>query len=78
MSIGDPAMDFADLLDSYGRAFVEIILASYLPERDTTFLQRASFYAGFMPFHEVLFGLIESDESHIQRGVKRIQQALAE
>lgn len=74
MCIGDPAMDFADLFESYGRGFVEMVFNSYEPVRDATFWQRVSFYATVMPFYEVLFGLRRSDEVHIKRGVEKIEQ----
>jgi aminoglycoside 2''-phosphotransferase len=74
VSIGDPAMDFADLFASYGRNFVEMVLARYEPERDATFWERVSFYASVMPFYEVLFGLEEGDEAHIRHGMKGIEQ----
>lgn len=75
MSIGDPAMDFADLFESYRRGFVEMVFDSYEPARDATFWQRVSFYTTVMPFYEVLFGLREGDEAHIKRGVEKIEQA---
>lgn len=77
MSIGDPAMDFADLFESYGRGFVEMVFNSYEPARDATFWQRVSFYATVMPFYEVLFGLRRSDEARIRHGLEMIEQALA-
>jgi aminoglycoside 2''-phosphotransferase len=77
VSIGDAAMDFADLFASYGAEFVELIFASYDPERDGTFWERVEFYAVVMPFHEVLFGLGEGDEARIRSGAQGIEEALA-
>jgi aminoglycoside 2''-phosphotransferase len=76
VKIGDPAMDFADLLHTYGREFVEVVLANYQLEQDATFWQRVSFYAAAMPFYEVLYGLIESDEAHVQHGLDGVRASL--
>lgn len=78
VKIGDPAMDFADLLHTYGRAFVDVVLARYQLERDATFWQRVAFYADAMPFYEVLYGLIEGDEAHVQHGLDRVQSVLSQ
>lgn len=77
-SIGDPALDFVGVLSEYGRAFTEATLADYRGEQDATFWQRMQFYLAVAPFHEVLYGVQESDVAHIRQGVQGIEQALAQ
>jgi hypothetical protein len=76
--IGDPALDFVGLLSEYGREFTEATLAGYRGEQDATFWQRMYFYLSVVPFHEVLYGVMEGDEARIRQGVKGIEQALAQ
>ncbi len=71
VSIGDPAMDFADPLKTYGPEFVSALFASYQQEWDATFQQRMRFYIAIMPLQEVLYGLLEGDESHVRNGLAR-------
>lgn len=71
VSIGDPAMDFADPLKTYGPEFAAALFAGYQQEWDVTFQQRMRFYIAIMPLQEVLYGLLEGDESHVRRGLDR-------
>ncbi|HEU5368459.1 MAG TPA: phosphotransferase, partial [Ktedonobacterales bacterium] len=76
--IGDPALDFVGLLSEYGHEFTEATLAGYRGEQDATFWRRMHFYLRVVPFHEVLYGVQEGDETHIRQGVEGIEQALAQ
>jgi aminoglycoside 2''-phosphotransferase len=71
VSIGDPAMDFAYPLKTYGPEFVSALFAGYQGEWDATFQERMRFYIAIMPLQEVLYGLLEGDESHVRNGLER-------
>ncbi|HEU5099288.1 MAG TPA: phosphotransferase [Roseiflexaceae bacterium] len=69
VAIGDPAIDFAGLLDAYGEEFVERVLAHYQGQIDTGFQKRMRFYWGAMPLNTVLFGLTTGQDAYVQEGL---------
>jgi aminoglycoside 2''-phosphotransferase len=71
-AIGDPAIDFAGLLASYGEDFVERVLSHYQGTVDTSFRQRMRFYLGVMPLNTLLFGLDTAQEQFVQQGLAEI------
>lgn len=72
LAIGDPAIDFAGLLDAYGEEFVERVLAGYHGEADTAFRARMRFYRGVMPLNTVLFGLSTGQAEHVREGLEAV------
>lgn len=76
-SIGDPALDFTGLLCDLGREFAERVAASYQGDIDATFWRRAEFYGRLAPFHEIRFGQVDGDASHLQRGLDALRETLA-
>ena len=72
VALGDPAIDFAGLLDAYGEEFVERVLAHYQGEVDRTFRGRMRFYRGVMPLNTVLFGLSTGQAAYVQQGLRAV------
>jgi len=75
--IGDPALDFAGLLNDCGPHFAREVLAGYRGDTDETFWLRVVFYARIIPFHEILFGLDTNDEECVRRVLQELRQTLA-
>jgi aminoglycoside 2''-phosphotransferase len=71
-AIGDPAIDFAGLLASYGEDFVERVLSDYQGEVDASFRDRMRFYLRVMPINTLLFGLSTRQEDYVQQGLAEI------
>lgn len=65
---GDPALDIAGLIASYGHEFVELFRRFY-PNLEGA-LDRASFYAGTFALQEALFGLDNDDQEAFRNGIK--------
>jgi aminoglycoside 2''-phosphotransferase len=59
--VGDPATDFACLLDQYGETFVWRV-AKFYPDFDEALLERARFWAGTLRLQWLLGGLRYPDE----------------
>lgn len=59
--IGDPAADFACLIDQFGETFVWQV-AKYYPQFDEALLERARFWAGTLRLQWLLGGLRYPDE----------------
>jgi aminoglycoside 2''-phosphotransferase len=74
--IGDPAHDFTGLYLDLGPDFARSVLARYPRTLDETAEQRIQFYAAIVPFHEIRFGQLESDESHIAAGLSALRRNL--
>lgn len=71
--IGDPAFDFAGLLDSYGEPFTRRVLGHYGGQIDRTFLRRAAFYRDAMRFNDVLYGLRTGLREYVEEGLEGIR-----
>jgi aminoglycoside 2''-phosphotransferase len=71
-AIGDPAFDFAGLLD-LGPEFVQGIWAAYRGSRGGGMLKRARFYRAIAPCYEVLFGLDCGLPEHMTAGLKELR-----
>jgi len=65
--LGDPAIDFAGLLISYGETLYEQCYAVY-PEMEQA-LKRARFYCGTFALQEALFGIENGDQTAFQNGM---------
>jgi aminoglycoside 2''-phosphotransferase len=65
--LGDPAIDFAGLLISYGEKLYEQCYAVY-PEMEQA-LKRARFYCGTFALQEALFGIENGDQTALQNGI---------
>jgi aminoglycoside 2''-phosphotransferase len=72
-AIGDPAIDFVGLLYSYGRKFVERVIASYQGDLGTNFWERAVFYTRIIPIYAVLYGPEIDDEDHTREGLADLE-----
>jgi aminoglycoside 2''-phosphotransferase len=71
-AIGDPAIDFAGLLDNYGEDVVERVLTHYHRAVDLSFRQRVRFYCAAMPINVVLFGLDTGQEQLVREGLEEL------
>ena len=71
-AIGDPAFDFAGLLD-YGDAFVAQVLEAYQGPAERKALKRVRFYKAIAPCYEVLFGLDAGLAEHVTAGLAGLQ-----
>jgi aminoglycoside 2''-phosphotransferase len=65
--LGDPAVDFAGLLSSYGEAFLWRCMRSYPQLED--FLPRVHFYQGVFALEEALFGIENDDPEAFKAGI---------
>ncbi|UUZ90458.1 aminoglycoside phosphotransferase family protein [Paenibacillus sp. P25] len=66
--IGDPAVDYAALLASYGEGFFRFVTDEN-PEVNR-YLARISFYRGTFALQEALFGLENNDEEAFRNGME--------
>ncbi len=75
ISIGDPACDFPCLVD-YGTMFVQWVLAKYLGNIDSTFLQRRTFYRDCIGFWEILGGIDLNNSKYVEIGLIRLRKTI--
>jgi aminoglycoside phosphotransferase (APT) family kinase protein len=76
-TVGDPAIDFAWLLNGSGEAFA-YELAEQLPERlDESTRRRALFFHQLGPWHEVTYGRSLGDDSFVRSGLQGVRERLS-
>jgi aminoglycoside 2''-phosphotransferase len=68
--LGDPALDFAGLLDSCGADFVRQALKSYARQVDDRFWDRMIFYRDIIPFYQMHYGLEFGEKGHFLEGLQ--------
>jgi len=73
---GDPALDFAGLLDTGGEAFVHRVLEAYRREMGPNFWARLQFYHQIAPFYRVQYGLETGDDAHLRGGLEELERML--
>jgi aminoglycoside 2''-phosphotransferase len=73
----DPALDFTDLRRELGDEFARHMLAAYGHPTDASWFRRMDFYAGMEPFHEIHFGQLDGNATHLAHGIARTRQQLA-
>jgi aminoglycoside 2''-phosphotransferase len=66
--LGDPAVDLAGLLSSYGEPFLKRMIKTY-PELES-FWGRVVFYQGTFALIEALFGIEHGDPEALQSGIR--------
>lgn len=69
--IGDPAVDYAGLLASYGERFFRFVADEY-PEA-TDMMDRIVFYHGTFALQEALFGIENNDPAAFRNGMERFR-----
>lgn len=74
--IGDPALDFAWLLNRLGERFGSELLAAYEGEADAGFCDRAAFYHLLGPWHEVTYGLDRGGPDYVESGLAGVRARL--
>ena len=75
-AVGDPALDFAGLLDC-GQPFVRSVLAAYGGHGDMGILARAGFYQAIGPCYQVLYGLDVGAQEHVIQGLNGLRTVWA-
>lgn len=75
-SIGDPAIDFTGIYWDCGEEFTKRVLARYGEKVDGTFWERALFYYKIGAFHEIEYGQLINDDTHIKNGLKHLSKVL--
>ncbi|HZG14922.1 MAG TPA: aminoglycoside phosphotransferase family protein [Candidatus Bathyarchaeia archaeon] len=68
--IGDPAVDYAALLASYGDGFLRLLEEHYPNIRNM--MERVVFYKGTFALQEALFGLEHGDHTAFQSGITTV------
>jgi len=71
-AIGDPAMDFAGLLDC-GLTWTQSVMAAYAGRSDASILTRAQFYRAIGPAYQILYGLDIGAPEHISQGLDQLR-----
>jgi aminoglycoside phosphotransferase (APT) family kinase protein len=74
--IGDPALDFAWLLNGLGPGFARDLLASYEEETDPGLTQRAAFFHLLGPWHEVAYGPDLGLTGSVESGLAGVRERL--
>ncbi|UCE95722.1 MAG: phosphotransferase [Candidatus Bathyarchaeota archaeon] len=74
--IGDPAIDFTGLYWDCKEKFTKRVLANYEGKVDNTFWERTVFYYKIGAFHEISWGKLIDDDTHIQNGLKHLSKVL--
>lgn len=69
--IGDPALDFSELLYDFGPEVVSLVKDHYLPETDAWFWERVNFYLSLEGVHDMLQS---GKQEFIDRGLERIRK----
>lgn len=68
--LGDPAIDYAALLASYGEGFVRLVSERNPESRDM--MERVRFYKGTFALQEALFGLEHGDDDAFRSGLETV------
>lgn len=74
--VGDPANDFAWLLNGLGARFAWELLAAYEGEIDATLVDRAGFFHLLGPWHEVLYGVDFGLPHYVESGLAGVRERL--
>ena len=75
--IGDPALDFAGLLNDAPRAFLERVLAHYPQTIDAGARERAAWYIAVAPLYAVREGVERGDAALLARGRRELASRVA-
>lgn len=68
--IGDPALDFAELLYDYGTEFKDKVLKRYKLNTDPQFSERLKFYRSLAGIYDIIYGSENGDSEILNRGLK--------
>ena len=74
--MGDPAWDFCVLAAEYGSSFLQKLLAVYRLPLDDRFVDRVTFHARRILFHELLYGIQENAQLFLDHGLVRLRRAM--
>ena len=74
--IGDPALDFAWLLNGLGAEFAAELLAAYDGAHDPGLSVRAAFFHLLGPWHEVTYGLDRGLPEYVESGLAGVRERL--
>ena len=70
--IGDPAIDFACLVEGFGDEFVDRVIEHYDGDVNETFKQRARFYSKIVPFYGIRSGIMVGAEERVLEALAQI------
>ena len=74
--IGDPALDFAWLLNRPGAEFAAELLAGYDGADDGALAERAAFFHLLGPWHEVTYGVEAGLPEYVESGLAGVRERL--
>ncbi len=77
-TIGDPAIDFAGLLYSFGSGFTQEVLSLYGGKVDPAFWRRIVFYVNVSPYYEIHYGKLIEDEGRVKAGLEKLKSELGQ
>lgn len=72
--LGDPALDFRELLFDFGEGFVSEILENYRYRSDSQLMSRARDYLSLSGFMDMEYALESGNEFYMKRGLKLIDR----
>lgn len=75
--IGDPALDFSEILFDFGEEIFSKACNLYGHHLDSGFRERAMFYKSLEGIHDMLFGLESNVENFLQSGMKMLNHDFA-
>jgi aminoglycoside phosphotransferase (APT) family kinase protein len=76
--IADPALEFGTLVERFGWAFTDAVLAAYTPPRDPGFMRRVCFCASVRPLVAIEAGLRRRSDERRRLGLRRLTERMAD
>lgn len=75
--IGDPALDFTELIYDYGEHYAREVLGFYLKSNDPTdFMERAKLYLRLEGYRDLHYGVVTNSPEFVAKGIKNIEKML--
>lgn len=74
--LGDPAVDFTEMIYDYGETYAREVLAYYGQESEKTLLERAKLYLKLEGFRDLHYGLETGSKDFIEKGRKNIENMI--
>ncbi len=77
-NIGDPAIDFAELIYDYGEKYAFEVFQLYNNISDSQLMRRASIYLRLEGFRDILYGVTTGSSEFLEKGRKNIEKMVSE
>ncbi len=74
--IGDPAVDFSELIYDYGEQYAAEVLAFYDKESDSSLMDRAKLYLRLEGFRDLHYGVVSDSSEFVEKGRKNIEKMI--